>query len=188
MGMELLAKYRDIVALVFGGAGLVGLILAYLQIRMIGESNAATAQYTRANFVLEIHKWLRSDADRMRFFYRLDYAREESAFLFDAKNFPNSDDEAHLDALLYIISYVGSLLKKKIIDSADVQWMAFIVRTVQENPEVQKYLRWLQSAEQVPHHSGFIDAIYIYEVLIGKKREGYPNLKRYQDQAIVPDN
>jgi len=83
----------DLLSFAFGLAGLLGLFLAYWQLRLSQRS-------TRAKFVLDLHQWFSDDWGEREFFYRLDYTASESAFRFDPDGFPHSPEENHLDSLL----------------------------------------------------------------------------------------
>lgn len=168
----------DLVRAVFGVIGLTGLFLAYWQLRLSWKANRESAAATRARFVLDLNKWFLENDDEIRFFYRLDYSSHPNAFRFDGTEFPNSPDELRLDALLFKVSHVGALLRHSIVTTDDLDWIHFHVRTVMENPEVQAYLVWIKLDEQVPDHSAFTDAIYLYKVLYGRS-ESYEKLKPY---------
>lgn len=173
----------DVVTIVFGSLGLIGLYLTYLQTRHSREANVATSFTNRATFVLEINKWLRDNAEEARFFYTLDYRSAEQAFVFDPRKFPFSDAEHHLDAILYKLSFVGSLLKRNLLTREDLLWMSFFVETVLSHSEVQKYLRWLQGTDQAPNHSDFVDAIVLYEALANESAQSSEVLANYMSNA-----
>lgn len=156
----------EIAALAVSSLGLVGLLFAYLQFRLSRKANEITAAAARASFVLEIHRWFRQNLDETKFFYRLDYDTCADGFSFEPASFPHSEDEQHLDALLYKLVFVGGLLRRGVLDREDLEWMRFIVLTVLSNEQVQKYLEWLQTSDQIPGHSDFVDAVFLYQVLV----------------------
>lgn len=162
----------DIASLTVSTLGLIGLLLAYLQFRLSRKANEVTAESSRSSFILEIHKWFRENPEEVAFFYRLDYESRQGAFIFDAEKFPHSDDERQLDAILYKLVFVGGLLRRGVIDQEDIAWMEFIVSAVLSNAEVQKYLVWLQTPNQVPGHSEFVDAIFLFTELFGDVSAG----------------
>ena len=69
-------------------------------------------------------------------------------------------DEQHLDAILYKLVFVGGLLRRGVLERSAVAWMSFVVSAVMGNEEIQAYLKWLQSDDQVPGHSEFVDAVF----------------------------
>ena len=169
----------DFIRLAFGIVGLAGLFLAYGQLRLAQRNSGENAKSTTARFVLDLNQWFTDNKAEKAFFYRLDYSSHENAFQFDAEHFPHSDDELLLDTLLYKLSHVGALLRRDVVSLEDLQWVRFFVKAVMENPEVHKYLRWLKTSDQVPDHSGFTDAIFLYGQLFGKRRDAYNELKHY---------
>lgn len=165
------ASAIDIAALTVSTLGLIGLLLAYLQFRLSRKASEVTAEAARSSFVLEIHKWFRERPEEVTFFYRLDYDARPDAFKFNAAEFPHSDDERQLDALLYKLVFVGGLLRRGVLDREDVAWMTFIVSSVLGNVEVQRYLSWLQTPDQAPGHSEFVDAVFLLFELHGEKTQ-----------------
>lgn len=144
------ASAVDIAALTVSTLGLIGLLLAYLQFRLSRRANEVTAECARSSLVLEIHKWFREKPEEVIFFYRLDYASSQSAFKFNPIDFPHSDEERQLDALLYKLVFVGSLLRRGVLDHKDIAWMNFIVSAVLGNAEVQKCrIIWLGSKQMI---------------------------------------
>lgn len=184
--LDLTISIGDLIAIVFGTLGLAGLFFAYVQLRMTRQSSADNAVSARAGFILEVNKLLHGNRENLEFFYRLDYDQRETSFRFDQEAFPNSNDELCLDRLLYLLAYVGSLLRRRIVDVDDLLWMRFVIRTVLGNQEVHKYLEWIQSKDQVPGHSGFLDAIYLYEKVVGGSGPEFANLQRYKTGARSP--
>lgn len=179
------ASAIDIAALTVSTLGLVGLLLAYFQFRLSRKANEITAEAARSSFVLEIHKWFREKSEEVTFFYRLDYDSSPTSFKFNAAEFPHSDDERQLDALLYKLVFVGSLLRRGVLDWKDVEWMTFIVSSILENAQVQEYLKWLQTPDQAPGHSEFVDAVFLCLELRGQNSEQARLLKEYVCNAKV---
>lgn len=175
----------DLIASTFGFVALVGIYFAYVQLRLARSVNAKNASATQASFILEIYKWFTDNQSEIEFFYKLDYTKSEKSFHFDRETFAHSNDERHLDNLLYKLSFVGSLLKRDIISQSDLEWMRFLVEAILSNNEVCEYLTWLQNEDQVPNHSSFIDAIYLYEQLSNKGLSENLSLQKYKKQALV---
>jgi hypothetical protein len=160
----------DLISSALAASGIFGLLLTLHQI-----SHAARS--SRAQFVLEVNKQLLVD-DLREFYYRLDYSGGD-AFKFDEREFMRSEDEPKLDRLLYTLSYVGKLLRNHVLEKNDLLWVRTIaVRTV-GHQEVLKYLHWLKLPAQIPDHSGFVDAVYLYEQLEGRTGAAWPSLSKY---------
>jgi len=61
----------------------------------------------------------------------------------------------------------------------DLQWARYIVKAVLQNEAVQAYLEWLKTPEQIPDHSDFSDALYLYASLFGKDDVHYQRISGY---------
>jgi hypothetical protein len=72
-------------------------------------------------------------------YYRIDYNK----FQFDIDKFPLSDDEPHVDRLIYFFDAVGWLVKMKALTMDEVSLLAYQAQRVLKNPEVSAYLDWL---------------------------------------------
>lgn len=70
-----------------------------------------------------------------------------------------------MDAILYKLVFVGGLLKRGVLERGDLAWMRFVVSAVMGNKEIQEYLKWLQREDQLPGHSEFVNAVFLYQVL-----------------------
>lgn len=143
---------------IFGLFGLLGLFVSFRQLVLVQRSN-------RAKLIIDLSHWFTENAAERSFFYRLDYSSLPSSFKFDPLSFPGSDDEHHLDALLYKLSHIGSMVRHKVIRVSDLGWLRSIVDIVLKNTEVHAYLDWLRTPEQMPDHESFSDAIYLFERL-----------------------
>jgi hypothetical protein len=60
----------------------------------------------------------------------------------------------------------------------DIGSIRHIASRTLRNPEVLKYLRYLKE-EQIPDHSSFSDAIFLFEKWFGRKDPAYADIKRY---------
>lgn len=83
------------------------------------------------------------DADARAFYYRLDYTEQDFSWKFDPDSFPGSPEEAHSDYLLHNFSLLEKMLKARVLEPPDVKLLGFEALRVLENPEVLKYLEWL---------------------------------------------
>ena len=157
-----------------GLLGLLSVFLAYRQLKQGQKAQKLQANAMRARFVLDLNQeFLASDAER-NFFYKLDY----KDFVFDPNVFAQSEDERQLDRLLYKLSYVGKLLRDRLVSLDDVNNIQHIANRTLRNNEVIKYLQYLKEV-QVPDHNSFSDAIYLFERMFGKRDPLYPSIKAY---------
>lgn len=161
----------DLFTAAIGGLGLFGLYFAYKELRMGQRAH-------QTQLVTQLYQEFSRDADRMEFIYRLDYAGSRG-WKFDAASFPYSKDEAHLDSLLYFLAFVGNLARQKDVSRSDLEWLVSRCRIVLRNSEVHKYLRWLR--DQLPHHTSFGDAIYLYAYLVGRDASFSAMISAYGD-------
>jgi hypothetical protein len=83
------------------------------------------------------------DTDARAFYYRLDYQEQDFSWKFDPDSFPGSREEVHLDYLLHTFSLLEQILKARVLEPSDVKLLGFEALRVLENPEVLKYLEWL---------------------------------------------
>jgi hypothetical protein len=162
----------SIITSVIASIGLVSLYLAFQQIRL-----SRFAQQTQVT--IELHKEFLRDEVRTRFIYQLDYESHTEVWKFNPDNFPLSEEERHLDGLLYFLSFVGLLVKNGSLKTSNLIWLRSWVAMILENKEVLKYLNWLKSPDQLPSHESFSGAVYLYEAFYGKNTETYRHLSQY---------
>ena len=154
--------------------GLLSVFLAYRQLKQGQDAQRVQANAMRARFVLDLNQeFLANDAER-NFFYKLDY----KDFKFEPNAFAQSDDERQLDRLLYKLSYVGKLLRDRLVNLEDVNNIQHIANRTLRNEEVIKYLQYLKE-EQIPDHNSFSDAVYLFERMFGKRDPLYVSIKTY---------
>lgn len=138
-------------------------------------------QFQVADLNLKIHALMSGNSKIAKFFLRLDHQSAPDTFIFDEKKFPRSEDEESLDELLLQLSIVGGIRRRCEVALEDILWMkAHVTRTL-DNPEVQKYLVWLHTPDQLPGNASFWDAIYLYEQF---EPILPPILQTYKDNAI----
>lgn len=107
---------------------------------------ARNGKTQRAQFILNVIDDLFEDNESRRFFYKVDYGKFEFAPTPEGlKAFKHSDDERHLDALLYRYDSIGRMIRMKIIQMADVEPFLFEIIQVLRNPAVCEYIKWLES-------------------------------------------
>jgi hypothetical protein len=163
----------DLVASLVGILSLIAIYFAYLQLR--------TGQRTqRTQLVIRLYQEFIGDIDRRKFFYRLDYTSATNAWKFSAEDFPHSAEEVYIDKLLYYMSFVGSLARKGDLTKVDLSWLTSECRILLENDQVKLYLKWLRSEDQIPNHSAFNDAVFLYSFLVRDK------IKYQELRAVYP--
>lgn len=120
--VELVRKVTvaEVVGYAISGSAIVALFLGASQAKL-----QAAAQ--RAQLVLRIRDMMFEDADERRFVYKLDYRQ----FKFQPASFPGSEEERHLDSLLYKLVHIGFLLRSKLLRVEDLAPFRSIVATVE---------------------------------------------------------
>lgn len=114
-----------------------GLLLNFLQL-------LRSWRVQKAQFLSNITKDLFDEGDLRRFFYKIDYEK----FVFDPEaldSFKGSDNERYLDSLLYRYNHLGSLVRMKILEIGEIEFLIFEIVQVFKNKEVDKYISWLES-------------------------------------------
>ena len=125
-------KIADVIALL-GFLATVGVVIyAALQVRQ-------SVRATRAEILMRLLDTYFGDRELRSMYYRIDY----NEFHFDVGKFPLSDDEPHVDRLIYFFDAVGRLVKMKALTMDEVSLIAYQAQRVLENPEVSAYLDWL---------------------------------------------
>ena len=137
---------------------LLGLLVSYRQLRLAQQAN-------RARLIIDLSNWFTTNEKERKFFYRLDYSGRSDAFRFVPEEFPGSDDEHHLDSLLYKLSHVGALVRDGAIRLRDLGWLHSIADIVLRNRQVHAYLDWIKTPGQIPGHRSFANAVYLYTQL-----------------------
>lgn len=95
------------------------------------------------------------DPETRSFYYELDYHR----WKFDPRTLPMSREEPHLDHLIYTFDLIEQMVQKQVLKESEIAILGFQALRVIDNPEVQKYLAWLDDeyrmvGRPVPAHSG----------------------------------
>lgn len=142
----------------------IGLFLTIRQMRR-------GAKVQRLDFLFRITNDLFTNSDFREFFYKIDYEQ----FTFDVAridDFKHSPAERHLDALLYRYDLLARLVRSRVLNVSDIEFVAFEVVQVLKNVHVRKYLSWLElefskhsPIKTRPHD----DAQWLYEKLVGVK-------------------
>ena len=166
------------ILILFGLLGLLSIYLAYRQLK-----SGQRAQQTQ--IAIQLHEDFFSAPELREFLYRLDYASGAKVWKFNSKSFPFSEEEKHLDLLLYKFSFIGTLVQNGDIRARDLLWLKVETAIVLENEQVLDYLEWLQSPTQIPGHSSFSGAVHLYTSLFGKIGTAYKRLSAYLDRARI---
>lgn len=116
----------------------LGVWLAFVQLRR-------GVRQERAKFLMELTARYFADNDVRRFYYKLE-EEGDRRFIYDPKKFAGSPEERWLDQLLYSFDVIGWVVRKKLLKSDEAEIFAFQALQVLENPEVIKYLAWLDEA------------------------------------------
>src|SRR5262249_868536 len=128
---------------VLGLLGVLSIWLAYRQLKLGQEAQQLQANATRARFILALDQEFLCNAAEPKCFYRLDYKE----LTFDPDKFAESDEERELDRLLYKLSYVGKLLRDRLLNLQDVNNIRHIAGRTLRNDEVLKYLKYLKEVQ-----------------------------------------
>jgi hypothetical protein len=155
-----------IVTGILGVTGLIGLGLAYQKTLFENEA-------VKARFVFNLNQIFFQDGGERDFFYKLDHGD----FVFLPEAFKRSEDEKQLDRLLYKLSNVGKLIRDGVIELDDINFVRHIASSTLKDEQVIAYLEWLKEA--LPNHSSFVDAIYLFERIYGKRDGHYSRIKMY---------
>jgi hypothetical protein len=166
----------DAILVLFGLLGLLSIYFTYRQLR-----SGQRAQQTQ--IAIHLHDDFFNAPELRAFLYRLDYAGGERAWIFNPDTFPHSDEEKHLDLLLYKLSFIGMLVRARDIHVRDLLWLKVETAIVLENKSVLSYLEWLQSPSQIPGHSSFSGAVHLYNSLFGMSGGEYIRLNSYLERA-----
>ena len=126
--LERRIDFGGLVISILGILGLISIYLAYRQFRFAERAHRTEMYMRLCGDILE-------DEERREFIYRLDY----SAWKFDPNSFPVSEEEKHIDILLYRLSLIGQLLRTKDLSLDNLEWLSSYVRVILRNPEIHKY-------------------------------------------------
>jgi len=155
--------FGDVLTVVGFAFTLVSLIFAAREIR-----RNTLAQRTR--FLLDFTERYFRDTDTRKFFYKIDYNK----FRFHLSEFIGSDEERWLDSLLYTFDVIGRMVRTGAVTLDEVSIVAFQASRVLGNPEVGRYLEWLDGEHEEegrpgPAHS---DARYLMRAIKAATRTG----------------
>ncbi len=123
---------------IFAGIGLVlagiGLMFAAVELRL-------SAKVQRAQFLMDVTQRYFGDESVRKFYYKVDYEK----FEFDPASFIGSDDERHLDTLVYTFDTMERLVRMGVLSDDDIRIFAFQASRLFNNPQVAEYFKWLDN-------------------------------------------
>lgn len=154
-----LGEVATSLALLIAGVGLLQTA------RQLGEG----AKIRRGQFLLEATDRYFADTAVRRLFYDIDYGRfkiqfdeggEPSTFIRgdqEPQDFVGSDEERHLDSLLYTFDAVGRVVEVGALNRSDAKIFEFQANRVFQDPSVKRLLEWLDGERkrfggEVPVH------------------------------------
>lgn len=120
---------------------IIAILLAVTTASFAYRQLSETARTNRARFLFDILKWYLDDKGLRNMFYRLDYG----IWKFDVSTFPLSDDEPAIDHLLYVYDVIGYYIEIGALNKEELPIIRFEANQVLHNPEIVKYLTWLDS-------------------------------------------
>jgi hypothetical protein len=119
----------------------LGFIAAVVSLIYAAREVRRNTQAQRAGFLLDLTERYFQDDDVRKFYYKIDY----NEFVLDFDSFIGSDEERWLDSLLYTFDVIGSMVRMRVVTISEVKVFAFQAFRVLRNPEVEKYLAWLDN-------------------------------------------
>jgi hypothetical protein len=118
---------------------LVGIFLTFASVAFAGRQLRRSLHTSQADFLFKIITWYLDDPALRAFFYKLDY----NQWKFDQRTFSGSDEEPLIDKMLYVFDLLERLIQSKQISQADLSILTFEASRVLHNPQVERYLTWL---------------------------------------------
>ena len=129
-----------------------------------------STQVQRAQALLDATQRYFGDVEVRRLYYDLDYNQITLVFENDHPKkwiradsshvpFIGSNEERCLDSLLYSLDTIGRIVELGVLKSKDAKIFAFQAQRILKNPEVTKYLNWLDGerekygGERPPHRA-----------------------------------
>ena len=109
----------------------VGLVMNYFQMRK-------TITQKRAEFLITLARDYLLDPDLIELYYEIDYEK----FEFD-EGMLQTDREKTLDKLLYVYENIARMYVMDNINKNDIKYFAYRFIRVYQNPEVKKYVAFL---------------------------------------------
>lgn len=127
---------------------LIGILLTFASVTFAGRQLQRSRRTNQAEFLFRITTWYLDDPVLRDFFYKLDY----NIWKFDAMTFPGSEDEPKIDKMLFVFDLLERLVTSGHISLGDMRILSFETTRVLRNPEVERYLTWLDSEYRMEGH------------------------------------
>jgi len=121
---------------------IIGLLLTFASVTFAARELRQSRQTSQSEFLFNILTWYLNDPGLREFFYKLDYNR----WKFDKNTFSGSEEEPHLDKMLYVFDLLERLIESKQISPNDLNIVSFEASRVLRNAQVERYLSWLDEA------------------------------------------
>jgi hypothetical protein len=118
---------------------ITGILLTFASVTFAAVELRRSRRNSQAEFLFNIITWYLGDQALRNFFYKLDY----NTWKFDEKKFPGSRDEPNLDKMLFVFDLLERFVASENIALSDLSMIAFEASRVVHNPEVERYLTWL---------------------------------------------
>lgn len=133
----------------------IGLLAAACSLVFAGYQLRLNRRTSRMQFLLDITDRYFGDAELRAFYYQLDY----NQWRFDPDTLPLSPEEPHLDHLIYTFDLIEQLIGRGALSEDEVSILGFQALRVLNNPEVERYLEWLDGeyercGRSTPAHAG----------------------------------
>lgn len=142
---------------------IIGFLLTFVGLLFAGWQFLRQTAVDRARFLLELAKGHLVEESVRKLYYKID----QEDWVYDESKFHGSDDERNLDTMLYHFDLIGRMVKSNMLTPAEAQFFSYEAHRVLHNPEVKKYLEWLDKNLQVggrPHRH-FPEARYLADLL-----------------------
>lgn len=120
---------------------LIGIFLTFASVTFAGRQLQRTRRTNQAQFLFNITTWFLNDSDLRDIFYKLDY----NEWQFDKNTFSGSEDEPKIDKMLFVFDLLEHLIESEHISPGDLRILSFEASRVLHNPEVERYLTWLDT-------------------------------------------
>lgn len=118
---------------------IMSLLLTAASVAYAGRELRQSRRTSQSEFLFNIMTWYLNDPDLRSFFYRLDY----NSWRFDENTVSGSDEEPQLDKILFVFDLLGHLVDASNISQENLATIRFEASRVLHNPEVERYLSWL---------------------------------------------
>lgn len=129
---------------------IVGLLLTFASVTFAARELRQSRRSNQAEFLFNIMTWYLNDSALRDFFYKLDY----NIWKFDASKLTDDNESASpsgpnewasLDKMLFVFDLLGNLVEENHVSSRNLSIISFEASRVLHNPEIERYLVWLDN-------------------------------------------